>query len=129
MLTYIDGSAQLAGMQSDFSFYLVAVANAGSSVGRIGGGITADKTGPLNVIIPSTLVAGVATYAWPYAASKGAFVVVALIYGYVRSYRNFPFVEAEETVVQRLECLSVCSSRLFLRWAGCTISGRAQATS
>ncbi|OBZ67648.1 Riboflavin transporter MCH5 [Grifola frondosa] len=80
-LTYIDISAVLAGVDPNFSFYLLSIANACSIIGRLGGGITADRKGPLNVMIPGTLIAGIMTYIWPYVKTKGAFIVVAVIYG------------------------------------------------
>ena len=80
-LIYIDVSAVAAGLPSDFSFYLVSIANAASGIGRIGGGVLADIYGPLNILVPSTFFAGILTYAWPFAKTKGDFVVVALIYG------------------------------------------------
>ncbi|KAF7304312.1 MFS domain-containing protein [Mycena chlorophos] len=99
MLTYIDLSGVQAGINADFSFYLVAIANAGSVVGRIGGGVLADRfgefnsgygdadnlsiAGPLNVLVPMTLVAAVMTFAWPFAQIKGALTAVAVLYGIV----------------------------------------------
>jgi len=80
-LTYIDQSAVSLGINRDFAFYLVAIANALTAPGRVGGGILADKFGPLNVLIPSTLVAAVMTYAWPFVTTKGQFVAIAVIYG------------------------------------------------
>ncbi|KAJ3479495.1 hypothetical protein NLI96_g9017 [Meripilus lineatus] len=81
VLTYIDVSATHAGISNDFSFYLVSIANAGSGVGRIGGGIIADRIGAVNVMIPSTLIAAILTFAWPFATTKGSLVAVAIIYG------------------------------------------------
>ncbi|OBZ76349.1 Riboflavin transporter MCH5 [Grifola frondosa] len=80
-LTYIDISAVLAGIDPDFAFYLLSIANASSVIGRLGSGIIADRKGPLNAMIPGTLIAGVMTYIWPFVTSKGAFVAVAVIYG------------------------------------------------
>ena len=104
VLTYIDVSATHVGISEDFSFYLVSIANAGSGIGRIGGGILADRfgepsvlndsapfmnyllttffLGAVNVMIPSTLVAAALTYAWPFAKSKGDFIAIGIIYGY-----------------------------------------------
>jgi len=81
VLTYIDISATKSGISPDFSFYLVAIANAASSLGRIGGGLLGDRFGALNVMIPSTFVAGILTYAWPFARTEGEFIVIAVIYG------------------------------------------------
>jgi len=81
VLTYIDVSAVAAGLSPDFTFYLVSIANAASGFGRFAGGLLADQFGPLNVMIPATLVASVLTYAWPFAQTKGQFVAIAIIYG------------------------------------------------
>lgn len=99
MLTYIDISAAEAGI-SNFSFYLVSIANGCSIIGRLSGGLIADKigestprllapplltseacAGPLNVMMPATFVAGILTYAWPFASSVASWVVIAVIYG------------------------------------------------
>ncbi|KAJ3521404.1 hypothetical protein NM688_g9021 [Phlebia brevispora] len=87
VLTYIDLSARAAGLDENFSFYLVAIANAGSTVGRLGGGLLTDKIGPLNVMIPSTFIAGILTYIWPFSTSEGGYTIVGLIYG--RRLRRF----------------------------------------
>ena len=69
------------GINSDLAFYLVAIANASSSVGRVGMGILAAWIGPLNVLLIFCLVGAVTTYAWPFAHSVGSLIVVAIIYG------------------------------------------------
>ena len=45
-LTYIDVSAVSMGVDPDFSFYLVSIANASSGVGRLFAGTMADRFGP-----------------------------------------------------------------------------------
>jgi MCP family monocarboxylic acid transporter-like MFS transporter 10 len=37
--------------------------------------------GPINVMIPASLVTGVLTFAWPYTHETAALVTVAVIYG------------------------------------------------
>ncbi|EMD38105.1 hypothetical protein CERSUDRAFT_82329 [Gelatoporia subvermispora B] len=81
LLTYVDVSAEFAGVDPNFSFYLLSIANAGSAIGRVGGGVLSDIVGALNIMIPATFVAGILTYAWPFATSKGGFIAVAIIYG------------------------------------------------
>ena len=49
VLTYIDVSAAFVGIDENFSFYLVSIANAGSFVGRLAGGILADRYGTSRV--------------------------------------------------------------------------------
>ncbi|KAL0946436.1 hypothetical protein HGRIS_012659 [Hohenbuehelia grisea] len=81
VLTYIDVSATSLGISPDFSFYLISIANAGSLLGRIFAGIGSDRIGPINVLAPMTSIAAILTYAWPFATSKGALIIVAIIYG------------------------------------------------
>lgn len=45
VLTYIDLSALAIGVSQDMAFYLVAIANASSGLGRIMAGLMADKVG------------------------------------------------------------------------------------
>jgi len=82
VLTYVDLSATTIGISPEFSFYLVSIANAGSGVGRIVSGYFADKLGPLTVTAPLTLLCAVMTYVWPFATSKGALVIISIIYGF-----------------------------------------------
>ncbi|KAF7351027.1 MFS domain-containing protein [Mycena sanguinolenta] len=82
VLTYIGVSATAAGLSSEFSFYLISIANAASLFGRITAGLITDKFGAVNVIVPFSAVAAIMTYVWPLARSNGAFVAVAIIYGF-----------------------------------------------
>jgi len=81
VLTYIDVAGVSFGLDPNFSFYLVSIANAGSAVGRMGGGLLADRVGPINTLIPLTLVAAGTTFAWPYCTTKAALIPLAIIYG------------------------------------------------
>ena len=95
-------SAVSEGISDQFAFYLLSIANACSAVGRITGGLAADRTGvyfravnfaprsshyplagPLNVMTPATLIAGIMTYIWPFATSVGGNIGVAIVYGFV----------------------------------------------
>ena len=71
------------GIDENFSFYLVSIANAGSALGRISAGLLADRFGALNIMIPATTVAGILTYIWPFVTTKGGYIAVALVYGCV----------------------------------------------
>ncbi|RDX52397.1 MFS general substrate transporter [Lentinus brumalis] len=81
VLTYISVSATQAGVSTNLSAYLVAIANGCSIIGRLSGGFFADKIGPLSVMIPATFVSGILTYAWPFATSAGSLIAVAVVYG------------------------------------------------
>ncbi|KAI8974843.1 MFS general substrate transporter [Trametes punicea] len=80
-LTYLTITGQQAGIGNNLSFYLVSIANAGSLLGRLGGGMLADRFGPLNVLIPGTFITGIMTYVWPFSRNKGSLVAVAVLYG------------------------------------------------
>ncbi|KAM5538089.1 hypothetical protein V8D89_008286 [Ganoderma adspersum] len=81
VLTYIDVAAVSIGISENLSFYLLSIANACSAVGRILAGLLSDRTGPLNIMVPATLLAGVMTFIWPFANSVGGNIAVAIIYG------------------------------------------------
>ena len=49
MLTYIDVSAVQAGIDPEFAFYLVAIANAAGAFGRVSAGYLGDKFGKYSV--------------------------------------------------------------------------------
>lgn len=82
VLTYIDVSATSVGIDPEFSFYLISIANGASGVGRYLTGVLTDRLGSINVMAPMTLVAAVLTYAWPFAITKGENVAIAVIYGF-----------------------------------------------
>lgn len=104
VLTYVTVSAARIGVDSDFAFYFVAIANASSMFGRYAAGYICDSIGewpslkftrvrqlnasplpgPMNVMIPFTAAAGIVTYAWPFAQTKASLIAVTVIYGYVR---------------------------------------------
>ncbi len=42
---------------------------------------------------PATLIAGLVTYIWPFVTTKGGYIVIGLVYGYVKSSlgcRSYP---------------------------------------
>ncbi|KAF5370194.1 hypothetical protein D9757_010621 [Collybiopsis confluens] len=82
VLTYIDISAASVGIDDNFSFYLVSITNAASAFGRLTSGIACDKFGAINFMAPMTLVAGVMTFAWPFARTKAEFIIIGIIYGF-----------------------------------------------
>ncbi|KAJ1307958.1 hypothetical protein OPQ81_002035 [Rhizoctonia solani] len=82
VLTYLEVyGREGVGLPPEFSIYLIPIANAASLVGRVGSGYVTDKLGPLNTLIPSTFVAGICTFIWPFARTKGALIAVSCVYG------------------------------------------------
>ncbi|KAF7291500.1 MFS general substrate transporter [Mycena kentingensis (nom. inval.)] len=81
-LTYIAVTASKAGISPSFNVYFVSLANASSGAGRIFTGILADKIGCISVMIPGTVVAALITYAWPFADTLPALLVISVLYGF-----------------------------------------------
>ncbi|KAG0708017.1 MFS general substrate transporter [Suillus ampliporus] len=81
-LTYISVSAVAIGVSKDFSFYILAIANAASTVGRLTSGLMADKVGALNTMAAFTAAAGIFTFAWPFAKNETQLIIVSSIYGF-----------------------------------------------
>ncbi|KAG2145060.1 MFS general substrate transporter [Suillus cothurnatus] len=70
------------GVSKDFSFYIIAIANAASAFGRVSSGLLGDKIGVLNTMAIFTAVAGITTVAWPYAKDQSQLIAIATIHGF-----------------------------------------------
>lgn len=81
VLTFLSVSAVKIGISSSLAFYLIAISNATSAIGRILGGIYAFKYGPINALIAFTSVAAICTFIWPFIISETAFIVITCFYG------------------------------------------------
>ncbi|KAI5116454.1 hypothetical protein M0805_006175 [Coniferiporia weirii] len=81
VLTYIVISASESGLDGNFAFYLLSIANASSTLGRVISGLLTDRIGAVNVMAPFSLVAGIMTFIWPFVHGKSEYVVIAVLYG------------------------------------------------
>ncbi|KAL2016290.1 hypothetical protein VTK56DRAFT_3889 [Thermocarpiscus australiensis] len=83
-LTYVSSYALNAGLSHAFSFGVVAVLNAGSAVGRVAAGWSADRIGPFNANTILTAVTALACFCvWlPFGATKPGIVIFALAFGF-----------------------------------------------
>ncbi|KAF9555809.1 MFS general substrate transporter [Agrocybe pediades] len=79
---YCLAAASQTGISSNFAFYLFAFANASSLAGRLCAGRVSDRFGPMNVMVPFTAVAGILTYAWPFAETESSLIAVTVLYGF-----------------------------------------------
>lgn len=80
--TYIVQYAQAQGLSQNIGFDLLSIMNAANTVGRIVPGWFADKLGRLNLMIPSTLLAGISCIAlWLFAHDTATLAAFAVIYG------------------------------------------------
>ncbi|KAJ5887890.1 MFS general substrate transporter [Penicillium taxi] len=66
----------------NLAFYMLPIINAGSVFGRIIPNFLADKTGPLNILIPCSLISALLAYCWIAIESFGGFIVFAILYGF-----------------------------------------------
>ncbi|EJD49716.1 MFS general substrate transporter [Auricularia subglabra TFB-10046 SS5] len=82
VLTYLDIAAISHGINPSLTFYLISIANASSGVGRLAAGLAGDRIGAVNTLIPSTVMAAIMTYAWPFAHSYASLIVVSILYGF-----------------------------------------------
>ncbi|KAG2349996.1 MFS general substrate transporter [Suillus weaverae] len=81
-LTYLSVSAVAIGVSKDFSFYMIAIANAASVLGRMPCGLLADKFGALNTMAVFTAVTGITTIAWPFAKDESQLIAIAAVHGF-----------------------------------------------
>ncbi|KAL8948200.1 MAG: hypothetical protein Q9222_005591 [Ikaeria aurantiellina] len=75
-------SERVVGRSADFAFYLLAVVNAASFLGRIVPSFLADKIGALNVLIPCTTITAALGFAWIGITTVGGIVAFTIFYGF-----------------------------------------------
>ncbi|KZT35856.1 MFS general substrate transporter [Sistotremastrum suecicum HHB10207 ss-3] len=80
-LTFMSDQAQALGLSASFGTYLVAIVNGSTIIGRLTCGFVAVRFGSLNLMIISTTLAMIFTYAWAYAKSLPSYIVVSCLYG------------------------------------------------
>ncbi|KAG0646092.1 Aspyridones efflux apdF [Hyphodiscus hymeniophilus] len=98
----------------DLAFYMLSILNASSIFGRIIPNFIADKTGPLNVIIPCTLATSVLGFGWVGVRSTGGLVPFCILYGFFSG----AFVSIPPTVIVRLSpSIGVVGTRMGMCFA------------
>ncbi|WFD32975.1 hypothetical protein MSPP1_004032 [Malassezia sp. CBS 17886] len=79
------------GMDEELAFYMIAVINAASALGRILPNLVADSVGPLNVLIPFAGASTVLGFAWLGVQNTGGLIVFSILYGFVTgAYVSLP---------------------------------------
>jgi MFS family permease len=66
----------------NIAFYLLSFLNAASIFGRIVPNIIADKTGPLNIISPCAIIAGILTLCLIPVRSESSLVAIVVLFGF-----------------------------------------------
>lgn len=98
----------------DTAFYFLSILNAASIFGRIIPNYIADKTGPLNVVIPATFASCILTFGWIGIKDVGGLVVFCILYGFFSG----SFVSIPPTVIVTISPhLGVVGTRLGMCFA------------
>jgi len=74
-------SVQNANVGATLAFYSLAILNASSAFGRIGGNFLADRFGPWNLQIPCTTITAATIWAVLGVKNSATLVVVSILYG------------------------------------------------
>lgn len=105
--SYVASMAVSKGFSTNFSFTLVAIMNGSSGLGRMAAGVIARYigacsfsflerlprsptvllgifyiTGPMNHMIPSTIITAAIVLAWPAALTSSGLITISTLYGY-----------------------------------------------
>jgi MFS family permease len=105
---------KIPGVTADFSIYTIAILNAGSTLGRIAPNYLADKTGPLNMIVPCALISAILAYCWIAVENKAGMIVFCILYGFFTgSFVSLPPTTIV-TLSPRLEIVGTRMGMVFL---------------
>lgn len=64
-------------------YYMTAIVNAGSALGRVLPGWLGVHFGPMNVLVPSCFISMIVAWCWIPAKNEGGIIAFALIFGFV----------------------------------------------
>jgi MFS family permease len=107
---------KIPGVTADFSIYTIAILNGASTVGRIVPNYVADKTGPLNMIVPCALVSAILAYCWVAVENKGGMIVFCILYGFFTgSFVSLP----PTTIVTLSPRLEIVGTRMGMVFSVC----------
>lgn len=69
-------------VNDNLGFYLVAILNAASTLGRIVPNLVADHTGSLNMLIPALAITTAIAYCWIAISSTSGIIALSALYGF-----------------------------------------------
>ncbi|KAF9260725.1 MFS general substrate transporter [Marasmius fiardii PR-910] len=78
---YVSTTAQTLGFSETLVFSIVSFYNASSCIGRLIGGVAADRFGSMNIQIPTMICAAVIAFLWPLATDTSSLIAVSVLYG------------------------------------------------
>ncbi|CAI7617832.1 unnamed protein product [Penicillium crustosum] len=77
---YAESYALDVGVDSELSFYILSIMNAGGMIGRMLPNAIADKIGNLNVIVPCGYISGIIVLAWVSVKSQANLIATSFLY-------------------------------------------------
>ena len=101
-------------LDPSFAFYLLIILNAASLFGRVIPNFFADKTGPLNMLLPCAAISASLAFCWIAISSKAGLVIFSILYGFFSG----TFVSLPPTTVVSLSPnLAVVGTRMGMSFA------------
>lgn len=79
---YIPGYAQSISIDVDMSFYLIAILNAGSLLGRLLGGAVANYLGRFNTLAGASVICGILNFCWLAIHTLGGMIAFSVLLGF-----------------------------------------------
>lgn len=101
-------------IDENLAFYLLVILNAASIFGRVIPNFLADKTGPLNMLIPCAAISSLLAFCWIAIDRKAGLIVFCIFYGFFSG----TFVSLPPTTVVSLSpSLGVVGTRMGMSFA------------
>ena len=75
-------ATQKSDISNDAASYLITILNSGAVAGRILPNFMSDKVGPLNMITPCTIIAGILFFCWMKLSTETSIIAFAVLYGF-----------------------------------------------
>ncbi|KAN0072260.1 Major facilitator superfamily domain containing protein [Elaphomyces granulatus] len=69
-------------VDNNLGFYLLPILNAASAPGRVAPSLLADYVGPVNMLIPAALVAGILAFGWIGVYNAPGIILLSALYGF-----------------------------------------------
>ncbi|CAI7651313.1 unnamed protein product [Penicillium manginii] len=91
-LVYVAINATYHGMHPKLASYLLPTLNAGSVLGRIVPNYAANKTGPMNMFIPTCFLLAALSFAWIGIDNNAGLIIFVTLYGFFcGAFMTLPF--------------------------------------
>ncbi|KAH8430942.1 MCT family MFS transporter [Aspergillus melleus] len=79
---FIPGYAQSISISVNLSYYLIAIVNAGSLIGRLLSGAVANHLGRFNTLSGACFICGILIFCWLRITSHGGMIVFSVLFGF-----------------------------------------------